>query len=87
MKEINLNFSLKGLDNVEVPEANAGKMLAQVLSADNGKNPMKFYSWAKELYAGTPLKLDPQDIELLKTFVTDTVQLNALQKAQILEKI
>ena len=87
MKQINLNFLLKNLSGEDIPESNAGKIIANILAADNGKNPIKFYAWAKELYAGKEISIDPQDLELLKTFITDHQQITAMAKSQVLEVI
>lgn len=87
MKEVNLNFAFKALDGIEINESNAGKTLANVLSEDNGSNPIKFFSWAKEFYDGKTVKLDGQDIELLKNFIIASQRITALVKAQILEVI
>ena len=87
MKELNFNFALKDLSGNEIPDSNAGKLLASLLSNDNGKNPAKFWAWAQEFYGGQTVKIDNQDLDLLKTLVTDSQQLTALSKAQILEVI
>lgn len=87
MKEVNLDFQLKGLDGKEIPESNAGKILSQSLANDSGKNPVKVWAWAQELYNGKSLKLDPSDLEFLKQLTTDSPYLPAMTKAQILEKL
>jgi hypothetical protein len=87
MKEINFNFNFKDLSNKVIPgdDSNAGKLISNLLAADTGKNPIKFFTWAQLFYAGQTVKLDNQDLELLKTFITDSTSITALAKAQILE--
>lgn len=85
MKEINLNFNLKDLSGGELHDGNVGKLLSHLLASDGGQNPIKFWTWAQLFYAGQTIKIDAQDIELLKNFITTTDKLTALAKAQMLE--
>ena len=85
MKKLNFNFLLKDLLGNEIADANAGKLLANLLSSDNGKNPMKFWTWAMAIFKGESIEVDGQDKDLLKTFITDSDKLTSLSKAQLLE--
>lgn len=86
MKELNFNFELKGLDGSSLNE-NAGKLLANVLSSDTGKNPVKFWGWAQLIFSGKSINIDGQDMEILKNLIMDNNQLTALSKSQLLEAI
>lgn len=85
MKEVNLNFNLKGVDGVELPEANAGKLVAKLLAESNKGDALKMFAWAKELHSGGSLKLDPTDVTMLKDFILSNEMLTNLAKAQIVE--
>lgn len=87
MKEINLNFNLKDLSGQDLQDGNAGKLLSQLLASDGGQNPIKFWTWAQLFYGGQTIKMDAQDIELLKNMIMTTDKLTALAKAQILEQL
>jgi hypothetical protein len=85
MKEVNLNFNLKGVDGVELPEANAGKLVAKLLAESNKGDALKMFAWAKELYSGNTLNLDPSDAKILNEFISTSEMLTNLAKAQIVE--
>ena len=85
MKEVNLNFNLKGVDGTELPEANAGKLVAKLLAESNKGDALKMFAWAKELHAENVLNLDPSDIKVLSDFILTTENLTNLAKAQIVE--
>lgn len=87
MKEVNLNFPILGLDGKEIPEANAGKLLAETLSSHNEGDALKFFGWARKLYVGEALSLDASDLGKLKEFVQNSKFLPNITKAQILEAI
>lgn len=85
MKEVNLNFNLKGVDGTELPEANAGKLVAKLLAESNKGDALKMFAWAKELHSGNALKLDPSDTKILSEFISTSEMLTNLAKAQIVE--
>jgi hypothetical protein len=87
MKELNFNFALKDLSNKEIPDSNAGKLLANLLANDTGKNPIKFFTWGQLFYAGQTVKIDSQDIDLLKNTILESQAITAMAKAQMLEVI
>lgn len=87
MKEVNLNFLLKGIDGKELDQANAGKLVAKLLAESNKGDALKMFAWAKELHAGNALKLDPSDVTTFKEFVLSNEFLTNLAKAQIVESL
>ncbi len=85
-QEVNLNFKFKGLDGVEPTEGlEANKTVANLLAGAAKGDPLKFYSWAQDLWNGKALDLDPSDVKTFKEFVSEHAQLNILMKAQILQ--
>lgn len=84
MKTINLNTDLLGLDGLEIPNSNAGKIVANLLATATKGDSLKQWSLAQRLYAGEKLELDPSDQMLLKSFVEQAEGLTSLAKAQIL---
>lgn len=87
MKKVDLNVPFIGLDGVEIPETNAGKLLANSLAASSKGDVLKSWSLAQRLYSGEELELDPADIQLLKDFVNNSEGFTVLAKAQILERL
>jgi len=82
--KLKLNCSLVGLDGVEIPNSNAGKLVANLLAQDTKGDALKKWDWAVKLNAGKDLELDPSDTQMLKTFIEQSEQLTVLAKAQIL---
>lgn len=87
MKKINLNCEMKDLDGVPVPNANIGKIIANVLVQGAKGDPLKFFTWAMKLNSKETLELDPSDVNTLKEFVTNHETLTILLKAQTLNLI
>jgi hypothetical protein len=85
MAKINLNIPAIGLDGKEAEGTNIGQTLAAVLAMSNAGDPLKYMHWAKKLYAGEELELDPSDLNTLQDFVLNCQQLTNLFKAQVLE--
>ena len=81
---LNLNTPILGLDGLELPESNLGKIIAQTLASSSKGDALKLWHWAQNLYAGKDLDLDPSDVETLKGFIKDSEQLTILAKAQAL---
>lgn len=79
-----MNVSILGLDGVELPDANMGKLVAQMLVNGSKGDALKYFHWAQKLHKGEPLELDPSDSETLKNFIKDNDQLTILVKAQAL---
>jgi hypothetical protein len=84
MSKVNLNKNLVDLDLKEIPNSNAGKLIANLLAQDTKGDALKKFSLATKLYNGEELDLDPSDFNLLKSFIEDSVQMSVLAKAQIL---
>ena len=85
--KIDLNFNLTELDGKEISNANAGKLLANVLVQGTKGDALKFWDWAVSLNKGEVLDLDSSDQETFKNFVKDSEGLPILTKAQILHKL
>jgi hypothetical protein len=82
--KINMNVPILGLDGVELPDANMGKLVAQMLVNGSKGDALKYFHWAQKLHKGEALELDPSDSETLKNFIKDNDQLTILVKAQAL---
>lgn len=83
--KLNLNYDLKTLDGVEIPNSSVSKLIANLLSQDTKSEPLKKWELAKKLYAGEIVELDTTDFNMLKTFVEQSEQMTVLAKGQILE--
>lgn len=79
-----MNVPILGLDGVELPDANMGKLVAQMLVNGSKGDALKYFHWAQKLHKGEALELDPSDAETLKNFIKDNDQLTILVKAQAL---
>ncbi len=84
MSKIDLNKNLVDLEGKEIPNANAGKLVANLLAQDNKGDALKKFGIAQKLYNGDKLDLDASDTQMLKTFVEASEQMTVLAKAQIL---
>lgn len=82
-KTLNFDTAIISLEGTESKET-IGKILASVLAAQSKGDPLKFMSWAMDLYHGKDIVLDPTDLETLKIFVTGNEQMTNLLKYQIL---
>lgn len=85
--KLDFNFNLIGLDGKEIENENVGKTLARNLSSVAEGDSLKFMDWARKIYNGTELDLDPSDVQTLKAFVEKSQYLNNLSKSMILEVI
>lgn len=83
--EINLNKSVVDLEGKEIPNSNMAKMLANSLSSSATGDALKFWDWAKKLYSGKKLDLDPSDVATLKGFIVSDSGFPIITKAQMLE--
>lgn len=79
-----MNVPILGLDGVELPDSNMGKLVGQMLVNGSKGDALKYFHWAQKLYKGEALELDPSDSETLKNFIKDNDQLTILVKAQAL---
>lgn len=82
--KVDMNMPILGLDGVELPDSNMGKLVGQMLVNTSKGDALKYFHWAQKLYAGEALELDPSDSELLKNFIKENDQLTILVKAQAL---
>jgi len=82
-----LDLAGNPLLNQDQNEVTLGLRLAPTLSGHNQGDPLKFFAWAVTIYNKGELVLDKSDLATLKDFVTSTLYLNNLEKAQILEVI
>jgi hypothetical protein len=85
MSKLNLNVNLVGLDGVEIPESNVGKLIGNLLASDNKGDALKKFSIAQKLYNGETVDLDPSDTLMVKSFIEQNEQMTVLAKAQILK--
>lgn len=85
--KIDLNFNLADLDGSEVPNTNAGKLVAQTLVQQTKGDALKFWDWAVALNKGEVIDLDSSDQETFKNFVKDSEVITIFAKAQILHKL
>lgn len=83
--KINLDFNLKDLSGVDIPNAHAGQNVAQALASANEGNSIKLFDWATKLYNKQTLEIDDTDVTVLKAFVENTKFLTNLAKGQLLE--
>lgn len=83
--EINLNKNLIDLEGKAIENSNIGKIVANALASHTGGDALKFWDWAKKLYSGKKLDLDPSDLGTLKDFIANHSNFPNLTKAQILE--
>lgn len=85
--KISFNKLIKGIDGIDIPNANAGKVLANTLVGQPKGDAVKFYGWALKLHEGKELDIDKSDHETLKNFVKECEVMTILVKAQLLENI
>ncbi len=85
--KIDLNKNLTDLEGKEVENVNIGKIVANAIAASGEGDPIKYMYWAKKLYEGEELELDPVDLENFKTFVLNNKGFTNLLKIQVLESI
>lgn len=88
--KINLNFNLKGLDGVEIPNTEAGKILGNAIASSNkveGFDAVKCLVLSQEFYKGADVELTAVEFETLKSFVDKSETLAVLAKGQIIESL
>lgn len=84
--KLNFNFKIKDLAGKEIPNAEANKLLADMLSGLNTGNSTKLYDWALRIYRGETLEIDDTDGMVLKELV-DKSALVVLVKKPLLDVI
>jgi hypothetical protein len=85
--KLNLNWNIKDLAGKDIPNANAGKTLAQSLAGQNKGNSVKLYDWSIKLWNDKPLEIDDTDSDVLMAMIDTSELLTILSKAQIIEYI
>lgn len=83
---LDLNFKIKTLSGKDIEEAEANKIIANMLS-EGTKNSIKFYDWALKLWQEGKVEIDAADKKLLSDTITDSTKLTNLTKGQILKVI
>jgi len=86
--KITLNTNLKGLDGVEIPNTETGKILANAMvsgSKVEGFDTVKCWVLAQAFYKGNEVELTIVDLETLRNFIDKTETMAGLAKAQIME--
>lgn len=85
--KVSLNFSIKDLEGKEIPDSNAGKVIANLLANANEGNAVKYVAWALTFHAGGEVELDKADFDTLKSLISDSKNITNLVKAQALEAL
>jgi len=85
--KLDLNFPIKGLDGVEIPNTNAGKIIAEVLAVKtDGISAVKAIDAAIKFYNNESVEFEKDDLEKLKA-VIDNAALANLVKAAVITAI
>lgn len=82
---LDFNFSFINLDGAEIPNSNAGNLIATTLASASKGDSLKLWHWANKLYKGEVLELDPSDTQVLKTFIENAEGITVLARAQCLK--
>lgn len=82
--KIDLNFSIKGLDDVELIGSNASQLVGNFLVNATKGDALKYYDWARSLYKKESIEVDRSDFETIEKFVREHEQFSNLAKAQII---
>jgi hypothetical protein len=70
--KLDLNFPIKGLDGIEIPNTNAGKIIADILAVKvEGISAVKAIDAAIKLFNCKPAELDKEDLQRLKVVIED----------------
>ncbi len=85
MKTIDLNWSIKDLDEKEIDNAKANKLFAGSLMAEKNGDPVKYFDWAMTLNKTGIIEVDDADFDKLKEVVKSSESLAMLSKAQYLK--
>jgi len=83
MKQVNLNFELKDLNEKEI--GNAGVLLAGLLMSETKGDAVKFFDWAMSFNKKEVVSMDASDLSKIKTLITKKEKVTLLAKAQILK--
>ena len=87
--KFNFDKPMLGLDDQPMTIGNdqiiMGKLLANRLSSVSRGPVMKFFDWAKLLYAGQEINIDREDVRTLQDFIREDDQITILAKAQLLQ--
>jgi len=86
-KKVDLNFDLKGLDGAPIKDANAAKLIANLLASTVEGDARKLWPIVLKLQAGEVLELNEEDATALDSFIADHPGLSILAKGQILSVI
>jgi hypothetical protein len=83
MKEVNLNFEIKDLNDNVI--GNAGQVVAGLLMSETKGDAVKFFDWAISLNKKETIKLDSSDFTKIKELISGSEKLVILAKAPILK--
>ena len=86
-KKVNLNFDLKGLDGAPIKDANAAKLIANLLASTVEGDARKLWPIVLKLQACEELELNEEDAVALEEFIATHTGLSILAKGQILSVI
>jgi hypothetical protein len=82
--KLNFNIPILDLEDKEVDNSNIGKTIANALHQSRTGDALKYWDWAKKLYKGEPLDLDPSDVQTLKNFILTDENFFVILRAQAL---
>lgn len=85
MKEVNLNFELKGLNDEKIGMAN--ELAASLLMSEIKGDAIKFFDWAMLFNKKEVVSMDDSDLNKFKDLFLTTEKLTVIAKAPILKYI
>lgn len=81
---LDLNFPITGLDGSEIPNSNAGKIIAEILAMKaDGLSAVKAMDAAIKFYNNESVDLEKDDLEKLKTVIEGASIANLVKAAAI----
>lgn len=78
--KLNFNFNLPDFEGKPQKDANAGKILADMLGKQNKGASIKLYDWAMSLWHGKPIDVDATDFDMLRGIIDTTEFLTIMAK-------
>lgn len=85
---IDLNLPFVGLDGKPVANSHRGELLASHMANArlNGHLSIKFWTWARTLFAHQSIAVDEADSQLLRQWIEANGDIPVQAKAQLLEE-
>lgn len=85
--KLDLNFIVKDLDGNDIPDANAGQIIAAKLVGSSKGDALKFYDWGRTLNKKEPITVDRSDLRKIREFVEFSDQIPIITKVPVLNAI